>query len=526
MANITTKISLPASTAGLPFTVEYASITEAFDRHHTFEVTGSLRLETQLDAAAVKDILGEYLVVEILEGESVKHTFRGITDNLTLFQRGESRMIRIEGYSPTILLDSAPVFRAFSERPVKGIAEHLLQKYPPDALPSVNCKSTDRVDFTVQAQETDYRYLCRLADRFASNFYYDGEQLHFCPIKEVKANSVKLTVNKNLHHVKAAVNLSPVKFSVSGYNLQNDRYETGKYDLPRGGNALMQAAVEESRIYPAADIHANHLVTDQEELRTAAYQLATQQTNSMVTITGSSDAPEIRVGSVLEINGGGKSIPGFGNRERFRALQVVHSVSNGGRSYSNNFSAIPDKHDCPVNMPGAQARISGPLDAEVTDTADPDNLGRVRVRFLADSERSDSPWLRVLRPFVAQSGLFFTPEIGEKVVVFFEDFNPEKSAFVLGSFYTKGQNAARWEDRHNRKKGISTGDISLLFDENEGKLTLKAKSILLQTDEGVRIEGGKEIKQTAQTIESAADQKNTLSGSQSVKVKGARIDLN
>ena len=528
MPTITTKISLPTFKKSLPFSVDYVSISEAFDRHHTFELTATLALNKELSNKEVKDILGEYITIEISESKTVKHTFKGITDSLVLFQQGDSRMIRIEGYSPTILLDSAPVFRAFTEKPVKQIAEHILQNYKSASVsfPNVSYQGTQKADFSMQTQETDYQYLCRLADRFESNFYYDGEQFHFCPIKDAESDLIELTINKNLHHFRAAVNLSPVKFSVSGYNLLSNKNETESYNLPKKGNALMQSAIHKSKVYPTAEISVNHLIEDKNDLQTAAYQLATQQTNSMVTITGGSDVPSIKVGSILDIKGGGKSIPGFDKQENFRVTQVVHSVSNSGQTYSNSFSAIPEDHDCPVNMSGAQSKISAPLNAEVVDTADPENYGRIKVKFLADVEQSSSPWLRVLTPFSSENGYFFMPEVGEKVVVFFEDFNPEKSAFVMGSFFTKDKNAAHWQDADNRKKGISTGDISLLFDENEGKLTLKAKSILLQTDEGVSIEGGKEIKQKAQNIESSAEQKNTLSGSQSVKVKGGRIDLN
>lgn len=527
MPAISTKISLSSFTNGkLPFVVDHISISEAFDRHHTFELTATLALKSGLSLEDTEKILGECITIEFKEKDTVRHKFIGITDNLVLFQQGDSRMVRIEGYSPTILLDSAPVFRAFLEKPIKQVVENILQKYKGKTFANANIKATQKVDFSVQPQETDYQYLCRLADRFESNFFYDGEQLHFCPLKNTGAQTVTLAMHKDLHHFRASVNLSPIKFSVKGYNHLTDKKEKVNYDLQKGENSLLKSAFNKSQIYPPAEISVNYVTKNKEELKAVAMQLATQQTNGMVSISGGSDVLTIKPGSILAIKGGKNAVPGITKEDKFRVTQVVHSFSQSGGSYSNSFSAIPANNNLPVNMPGAQNKICAPLDAEVTDTADPDHLGRVKVKFLADEEQSNSPWLRVLTTFTSASGHFFMPEVGEKVIVFFEDFNPEKSAFVMGSYFTKDKNANSWQDSNNRKKGISTGDISLFFDENEGKLTLKAKSILLQTDEGISIEGGKEITQKATNIKSEADQDNIVKGGKGVKVKGGRIDLN
>ena len=111
-------------------------------------------------------------------------------------------------------------------------------------------------------------------------------------------------------------------------------------------------------------------------------------------------------------------------------------------------------------------------------------------------------------------------------MVFFEDFNPEKSPFVIGSFFQKNKKATDYSDAENKKKGFSTGDISFLFDENTGALTIKAKSILMKTEEGVTMDAGKEIQQKANEINIEAGQKTKLSGGQGVKVSAPRIDLN
>ena len=554
MAQISTQITIASFKNGLPFNVEHISISEAFDRHHTFEITASLDIDTSLNNSEIGKILGEFIEIKITteilkkivknktsaatsDGEATvtsktlpvkpkTHFFLGITDSLAIFQQGDQRMIRIEGFSPTILLDSAPGFRVFSKIKVNDIAKNILANYSLNSFKEVNCKINGMDDFTIQTQETDYQYLCRLADKHKGNFFYDGQQLHFAPLQSINSDLINLTNGIDLFHFRASVNLSPVSFKVSGYNLRDGSIKNKTFTMKAEGNQLVKTAFQKSKEYPTAAIKLNYGILEEEELTDVAEELATRQTNNMVTISGGSNAPNIKIGSILNINGGKTALPGFDDQEKFTVTHITHSISGGGTSYSNSFSAIPDDNNCPVNMPGASAKLSGPLQATVVATNDPDDLGRVQVRFLMDENKSTSPWLRVLTPFTSEGGHFFLPEIDEKVLIFFEDFNPEKSPFVMGSFYNTNQMAGKWKDEKNRKKGICTQNIQIVFDENDGSLTFNAKSIVMKTDDGITLDGGKEIKQEADTIKLDAKQKAEVAGGQSVKVKGGRIDLN
>ena len=48
----------------------------------------------------------------------------------------------------------------------------------------------------------------------------------------------------------------------------------------------------------------------------------------------------------------------------------------------------------------------------------------------------------------------------------------------------------------------------------------------METEEGITMDGGSEIIQQANNINIDAKQKAEVAGSQGVKIKGARIDLN
>ena len=162
MSIVKTNITFPGFKKGnLPFTIDHISISETFDSHHNFEMVATLKVGKSLSNTEIEKILGVFVTIEITTelglkskfkklakqsnngsasgGTAIKevksppkietHKFIGITDNISLFQQGDQRMIRIEGYSPTILMDGAPEFRVFSEMTTKDIASKILMDY-------------------------------------------------------------------------------------------------------------------------------------------------------------------------------------------------------------------------------------------------------------------------------------------------------------------------------------------------------------------------------------------------------------
>lgn len=71
----------------------------------------------------------------------------------------------------------------------------------------------------------------------------------------------------------------------------------------------------------------------------------------------------------------------------------------------------------------------------VSDLEDPDNLGRVKVTYphLDDNE---SDWARLVSPMAGKErGLFLRPEVGDEVLVGFEQSDPRRP-FVMGSVWS------------------------------------------------------------------------------------------
>jgi uncharacterized protein involved in type VI secretion and phage assembly len=81
--------------------------------------------------------------------------------------------------------------------------------------------------------------------------------------------------------------------------------------------------------------------------------------------------------------------------------------------------------------------INGVAVGVVVSTKDPENLRRIRIDIPARA--GTSLWARVVKPVVANAE-YFAPEIGDQVLVAFENGDPNRP-FVLGGLWSAPANA-------------------------------------------------------------------------------------
>ena len=403
----------------LDLIIEDVSIQQSYYGHHTFEVNWTIPTETTFSLENLKAVLGEKIEIRFAPQAESGHSnrFIGVVDSVTPYLVGDSRMVRMEGFSTSSLLDAGPKFRAFTEKSLQSIVQEITKEY----RVTTKIDAPGQVPFALQCQESDYRFLCRMAHAHGLVFYYDGDELHFDQFND-QPTEIKLN-KKDLHAIEASINLSPLSFRVRGYNYLKDQPEEfNSPDRYASNEALVQAAIEKSALYPAVRINVNYAIEERDALKKVEHQLATRQTNALVTVRGRSSHPGLHVGCHFTVDQKNEQIlPGVDESSAFVITEINHSIA-ADNSYRNDFTAIPTDHPFPLNMPDANPPFCGPLTAIVHETTDPENLGRVRVRFSMDENEAVSPWMRVLTAYSSHGGSFWMPRKDEKVVVFFEDF--------------------------------------------------------------------------------------------------------
>lgn len=86
-----------------------------------------------------------------------------------------------------------------------------------------------------------------------------------------------------------------------------------------------------------------------------------------------------------------------------------------------------------------RTRCFGKYRAQVTDIADPEQLGRIKAKVPAVFGDQDSPWAMPASPFAgAKHGLVLLPEAGDGVWIEFEAGDPSRPIWS-GGWWARGQ---------------------------------------------------------------------------------------
>jgi uncharacterized protein involved in type VI secretion and phage assembly len=118
----------------------------------------------------------------------------------------------------------------------------------------------------------------------------------------------------------------------------------------------------------------------------------------------------------------------------------------------------------------ASGQMPGVVEAIVLDNVDPDQLGRIKVKFPILPDAPESYWARLVMPMAGRErGWMTIPEIDDEVLVAFVhgDFN---HAIVLGSLYNGVDTPpyANEDTENNLRVFQSRSGHRMTFDDTEG----------------------------------------------------------
>lgn len=117
--------------------------------------------------------------------------------------------------------------------------------------------------------------------------------------------------------------------------------------------------------------------------------------------------------------------------------------------------------------------------AKVTNLEDPDQLGRIKVKFLLrDLEENESCWARVVVPFAGSTtGVYMLPEVDDEVVVAFLGGQLDKPVILGGVWNKTAKPPVDNEKGKNNTKMIKTkSGHTVTFTDEDGKEKIEVKS--------------------------------------------------
>lgn len=201
---------------------------------------------------------------------------------------------------------------------------------------------------------------------------------------------------------------------------------------------------------------------------------------------------------------------------------------------------------------GGRGGVSGVAVGIVTDNQDPEDLGRVRLSYPWRAADDESYWARLAVPMAgAEMGSYFLPEVGDEVLVAFEngDLN---YPYVLGGLWNGAASPPETNNGSNDVRTVrSRGGHELRFDDADGggsleihtgsghtvRLDDEAGTVTIEDGNGtnrveldsqgaVSISAGTELSVSAPTLTLKADGNASVEAGGVLTLKGAMIQLN
>ncbi len=359
-----------------------------------------------------------------------------------------------------------------------------------------------------------------LVDALNGSFEVTGEELRFGPHEAITAWS---------HDIRAV----PQGVTYRDYDFKQAAVLTGKAPAAHklanvGANSLVEThasnALDTANTQHFADIYMQQLEQDYE------------------TFGGESGHPAFAPGGRFK-----RDHDSAASSDTFMLSMVEHhatchthvSTQAAAPVYTNKFACRPI--DTKVRPPRRhlRKRAHGPQTATVT--SDPDEYGRVKVKFHWGDEL-ESWWARVAMPWAYdQMGFQFVPRVNSEVVVEFLEGDPERP-IIVGAVYN-GVNKLLYTLPDNKTQSGIRGDTGneLKFEDKQGselidftaqkdftrtvknndKLTVtqNREVVIEQGNLSIKVQAGTSTMEAAQSIELKV-------GSNSLKIDQQGISLN
>ncbi len=192
---------------------------------------------------------------------------------------------------------------------------------------------------TQNPEESDYRFLKRLADRIGYEFFIRNKKLYFRKPKDSHTKDGLITLNWGKELISFSPRLSTAKVvskvTVKGHNQKNPKKPiTGVATLKDIGfkESKAKSAAESVKTCLKKEIETEHYfpVCSEEDAKTLAKAILTKANNSL--IEGRCECigiPELRPGTNVMIKGIGKRFSG-----KYYVKSVKHSIGDGGYTVS------------------------------------------------------------------------------------------------------------------------------------------------------------------------------------------------
>jgi phage protein D len=288
-------------------------------------------------------------------------------------------------------------------------------------------------DFVQQDNQTDWDFIWDLAERCGFEFVVSDQTARFR--RPGRAGTVELEWPGELMsfrpRVTAVQQVSEV--TLLAHDPKTKQVIESSATRPEQVASIGLGRDEVTSAFDDATLHvATEPVKNRGEGDALTQALLDKLANGYIAAEGVAQGnPKIRAGVMVQVRGVGSLFSGS-----YRCASS-HHVFRGGGSYITNFLNSPS-HTVTGAVNGGGSVVAFGSDlvlGVVTNTNDPDSMGRVRVRYPALGDDAEGTWARIASTSAGKGrGVMMLPVVGEEVLVGFEHGDTTRP-YVLGSLF-------------------------------------------------------------------------------------------
>ncbi len=464
-------------------------LSQKFNSHHEFTIKLNHDVLESMGSFSMVNAqknIGKSTLIRLQQfdgsGEPA-YEFMGIICEVRMEQSGKTASdIVLVGYSPTILLENGQHLSSFYKKDLKKIVQKVSK--PLDQLGcevKINPQYKNPITYICQYKESGFHFLNRLSADFSEFFYYDGQELNFG--KPSSQKELDVTYGEDISSMQLSLRILPMSFSKYSYNSKDDKVLN--YDAPSSVEGLGQYASyvlkESNNVFSEpVNLPLKQRAETKSDLENFVKKQKAAMAARLEVLTGTSFNPAICIGAIISVKVSKLEDMSFVKEDygKFLVTAIDHYVTENGKYY-NSFEAIPSGLEV-IPVDNAITPIAEPQIATVKDNKDPDNMGRVRVQMLWQTDDEITDWLRVMTPDAGggkggakNRGLVVVPEPGDQVLVCFRYNDPDRP-FIMGSMF-HGKTGGGGGQGNNTKSLNSKSGHTISLDDGKG-ITIVDKS--------------------------------------------------
>jgi type VI secretion system secreted protein VgrG len=464
------------------------SLKQAFNAHHYFELrfnNDQMGAPGLISLDETRDFVGKTLTASFGHNNMQLQNFAGLVTKVSLSQsHGYHGVVIVSGYSPTILIDRGPDLGSYLGKTLDEIVNLATSDTPVNDL-KISSKATRSapIDYIIQYRESDFEFLNRLSAEYHEWLYYDGETLNFG--KPDEQREITLFYGRDVNDLQYAMEAAPIKNKRFSYSsMGNEMLFSESNGDVTGSQDLVHVIQASNSIYSKTFNQPSPIrVDNSQDIKAMVSNEEKANISDLLKINAIGDNAQLAIGAIADITMSLRKELSFTTNSigQFLITSIDHHIDENGK-YSNRFEGVVASSERlsvkNFRKPNPDMQL-----ADVIDHNDPDGQGRIKVKLKWECKTNDvTEWLRVVSPNAgtgdrgANRGFFAIPEIGDQVMIAFEEGNVAKPV-VIGSVYNSSNVDSRPQIQNHIKSLTTRSGHLIEFDDNEPTQGIKITDI-------------------------------------------------